>query len=161
MMSSSRIDEIVTSLIDQLPLEPRPASVRDLCRRVAEQRARPLFVRSVNVPALPFGLWYCDGKRDYILYRAGCSGYHCDHIILHEICHMFAEDNLRPSSYTDGGDVLEVIEYAATNPRTDLQEEVAETFAARVLKLLDHSWSREPSEFERRAAAMLGAVDVR
>jgi len=158
---AGRLDEIVVILVNQLPQLPVPWSVEELCKRVAEQRRRPLHLHAVDVPALPFGLWFDDGKEDHILYRVGCTGYHRDHIVLHELCHMLAGHNAIHLP-TDNGEIArpdlvhDFIERTTTNSITDFQEEAAETFATRVLKRVEQTPLRPPSEFERRASKLFG-----
>jgi hypothetical protein len=152
----------VTKLMGQLPPLPEPWGIDELCARLAEQRGRELVVYSANLPALPFGLWYDDGKRDYIIYRTGILGYHRDHIILHEICHMLARHNTvgRPLDGDEGFDtdvVSRLIENAMRNRFNSVQEEIAEMFASKVLKLMRRSGVMELSGFERRAVAAFGA----
>jgi hypothetical protein len=153
------MNRVVTGLIGHLPPTPLPWSVDELCRRLAEQRSRPLRLHEVDVPALPFGLWFDDGTQDFILYRAGCTGYHRDHIILHELCHMLAGDNtVHPHSGrgTKENGFRSVIERAAESPFNDSQEEVAESFAARVLKFVGRTPPHPISRFEQRATMLFG-----
>lgn len=99
-------------------------------------------LHELDLAALPFGLWYFDGERDHIICRAGTSGYHRDHIILHEICHMLAGHSTPQD--------------AVASPHGAAQEELAETFATIVLK---QARDRPPrGEFEQRASAVFGAV---
>jgi hypothetical protein len=146
----------------QLPPLPEPWRIDELCMRLAEQRGRELVVYPADLPALPFGLWHDDGKRDYVIYRTGILGYHRDHIILHEICHMLARHNAveRPGDWGEGSDtdvVSRLIENAMHNRFNSAQEEIAEMFASKVLKLVRQSEAAELSSFERRAVAAFGA----
>ncbi|MGH3826560.1 MAG: hypothetical protein ACRDQX_05205 [Pseudonocardiaceae bacterium] len=151
-----------TKLMTQLPPMPEPWGVDKLCERLAEQRGRELVVYPADLPALPFGLWYNDGERDYVIYRTGIRGYHRDHIILHEICHMLARHNTVAQPLDGGEDsnadvVSRLVENAMRNSFNSLQEETAEMFASKVLELARQSKVTELSGFERRAAAAFGA----
>nr|WP_052477837.1 hypothetical protein [Kibdelosporangium sp. MJ126-NF4]CEL14359.1 hypothetical protein [Kibdelosporangium sp. MJ126-NF4]CTQ88725.1 hypothetical protein [Kibdelosporangium sp. MJ126-NF4] len=128
-------------LMADLPPLPRPWRIEDLCVTLARRRGRPLLLHELDLAALPFGLWYFDGERDHIISRAGATGYHRDHIILHEICHMLA------------GHTTDLA--AVTGPRT-AQEELAETFATIVLKQARKR--PEGGDFEQRVSAVFGAA---
>lgn len=132
-MAWRRVKTAATALIAQLPALPQPWSVDELCERLAEQRGRDVVVHPANLPALPFGLWFDDGRRDHIVHRVGVVGYHRDHVVLHEICHMIAGH----------GTVRQA------------DEELAEMFASMVLKI---AGTAPMSDFERRAAALFGAA---
>jgi hypothetical protein len=152
------------SLIARLPAIPHPWSIDELCDRLAAQRGRELVLHSLNMPALPLGLWHNDGERDHIIYRAGIVGYHRDHIILHEICHMLAQHNSTGTradaehAESAEGSVAGLVERAVRNPYTDAQEELAEMFASKVLKQALRSRQGSVSDFERRAAAVFGVT---
>lgn len=162
VMVGDQAHAAVTKLMRQLPPVPEPWGIDELCERLAEKRGRELVVYPADLPALPFGLWYDDGKRDYVIYRTGIQGYHRDHIILHEICHMLARHNAveRPLDGGEGSDadvVSLLVENAMRNRFNSSQEEIAEMFASKVLKLVRQSGATELSGFERRAAAAFGA----
>src|SRR5437879_5289097 len=119
----------VAALTAQLRVLPNPWDIAVLCDRLAEQRNRPLLLRPVDLPAFPFGLWYDDGQRDHVLYRARLAGFHRDHVILHELCHMIADHNRHSDSLGQGDqepDVSTLILRAAGNPHSAIQEEIAE-----------------------------------
>ncbi|WP_143230711.1 hypothetical protein [Actinosynnema sp. ALI-1.44] len=145
-----------TTLMTGLPPLPRPWRIEDLCAALAERRGRPLLLHELDLAALPFGLWYFDGERDHVISRAGTTGYHRDHIVLHEICHMLAGHNTGPAT-ADGDDMAaRVIAAAVASPHTNAQEELAEAFATMVLK---QARKRPPGgEFEQRASAVFGAA---
>jgi uncharacterized protein YejL (UPF0352 family) len=148
-------------LIRKLPPLPRPWHIETLCAKLAEARGRPLLLHELDLAALPFGLWYYDGEKDHIISRAGTTGYHRDHIILHEICHMLAGHNAgsdRPAAATGGDLASAVIEAAVASPHTHDQEELAEAFATAVLKHVSRPAMPPASEFEQRAAAVFGAA---
>jgi hypothetical protein len=143
-------------LMAELPPLPRPWRIEDLCASLAERRGRPLLLLELDLAALPFGLWYFDGERDHIISRAGTTGYHRDHIILHEICHMLAGHNTGQAPSGGAGVASAVIEAALADPHTNAHEELAEAFATVVLK---QARKRPPGgDFEQRASAVFGAA---
>lgn len=150
-----------TELVATLPSLPQPWDIDTLCVRVAARRGRPLVLHPADMPALPFGFWFDDGTADHVVFRTGASGYHRDHIILHELCHVLAGHNVADQlACPDAGSDRLGFAARATGAATrggdvSVQEELAEMFASKVLKLATQA---EPvSDFERRAAAMLGA----
>jgi hypothetical protein len=165
LASSYRGHEAAAALVEQLPPLPSPWSVRELCDRLAAQRQRELLLHPMTLSALPLGLWYFDGERDHIIFRAEATGYHRDHIILHEICHMLARHNhvlRRGFGQHKGaveGSLAASLGHAMHNPFTDAQEQVAETFATQVLKQVHQIPFKSVSDFERRAANMFGGAD--
>jgi hypothetical protein len=137
-MKSTRRDVLasVDALTAQLRVLPNPWDIAVLCDQLAEQRGRPLLLRPVDLPAFPFGLWYDDGQRDHVFYRARLAGFHRDHVILHELCHMIADHNRHSRSLRQGekeSDVSTLILRAAGNPHSATQEEIAELFATQIL----------------------------
>lgn len=77
-------------LLNELDIRP-PLEVTELCRKLGEQRGRPirLVEHPIPVPG-PFGVWIATETADYILYQQHTSRSHQDHIVLHEIGHMIA-----------------------------------------------------------------------
>lgn len=148
-------------LVEALGPLPVPWNIDDLCISLATRRRRALLLHPMNVPALPFGLWYDDGINDHIIYRSTVAGFHRDHIILHEICHMLARHRQLPleaGSHVVGGDTdLGAGEIAArVNPYTARQEEMAETFATLILEKVHRQSTAAVSAFEHHAAAVFG-----
>ena len=111
-----------------------------------ERRGRELLIHELDVPALPFGLWYDDGTRDHIVIRHGIVGYHRDHIVLHEVCHMLAGHNTIDLHSATG----------QRNGHTNVEEDVAEAFASETLRLARLSTLEPASEFETRTATTFG-----
>lgn len=149
------------ALIPYLLPIPQPwRSVDELCRQLSERRGRELLIHALSLPALPFGLWFDDGKRDHIIHRAELTGHHRDHVILHEICHMLGKHNVINSTHGRQGDrtdLFEPLECATRNlNNSDIQEELAEVFASMALKLVEQTRSTPASEFEQRASAVFG-----
>jgi hypothetical protein len=112
----------------------------------------------MRIPALPFGLWYDDGQRDHIIYRAGMTDTYRDHVILHELCHMLARHNTDDQTMFVGDDVVrELIERAIRSHHTDDQERFAELFASKVLGRAVRVPPGPEDSLERHAAALFGA----
>lgn len=95
-------------LLNELDIQP-PLDVAELCRRVGDQRGRPirLIAHPIPVPG-PFGVWIATAKADYILYQRETSKAHQNHIILHELGHLLAghssdeqDDDLLTGLYPD------------------------------------------------------------
>ncbi|HZE02115.1 MAG TPA: hypothetical protein VE155_10160 [Pseudonocardiaceae bacterium] len=73
-------------------LEP-PLRVDVLCERLGERRGRPIRLVPYPLPVPgPFGLWLAAQRTDYIVFQAETSRPHQDHIILHEVGHVLAND---------------------------------------------------------------------
>lgn len=77
-------------LLNELNIRP-PLDVAELCRRVGEQRGKPirLVPHPIPVPG-PFGAWIGTAQADYILYQQETSTPHMAHIVLHELGHIIA-----------------------------------------------------------------------
>lgn len=72
----------------ELPL-PTPFDVEALSREIARQRGRPIELRPMRrVPHLA-GFCFPDGDCDIIVYTSDTSRLHQEHIILHELCHLW------------------------------------------------------------------------
>lgn len=146
-------------------LEPLPTAwnIEELCLSLSTRRRRPLFLHPMNLPALPFGLWYDDGTSDHIIYRSTLTGFHRDHVILHEICHMLARHTQIPLAAGPDGSGRESVrgagEFAAkVNPYTAGQEKTAESFATLVLEKAHRLSTAPASAFEHRASAVFGTT---
>ncbi|HEU5471433.1 MAG TPA: hypothetical protein VFV67_12330 [Actinophytocola sp.] len=77
-------------LLNQLDIRP-PLDVVELCRRVGEDRGRPirLVPHPIPVPG-PFGVWITTDAADYIVYQQQTTKTHQGHIVLHELGHILA-----------------------------------------------------------------------
>jgi Zn-dependent peptidase ImmA (M78 family) len=97
-MSERALRRQCRSLLRELDIRP-PLDVRELCRRLAERRGRPirLVAYPIKVPG-PFGLWFMTPTTDVIFYQQETAPPHQDHIILHEIGHIIAD---HPSDESD------------------------------------------------------------
>lgn len=74
-----------------LPL-PRPFDVRVLCRRVAEQRGRPITLLPMHGgESGVLGLWVAAESGDMIFYEEHTTPPHQEHIILHELSHVLCQ----------------------------------------------------------------------
>ncbi|WP_211347040.1 hypothetical protein [Saccharothrix australiensis] len=65
-----------------------PFDARDLCRRVAEQRGRPIHLVPITGTSEAHGLWLGTDTADVILYEDATALPHQEHIILHELSHL-------------------------------------------------------------------------
>lgn len=128
-------------LLVLLPEFPRPWDVDTLCRDLAGARGRPLTLHPVDLPEFPFGMWIDDGVGDRVLYRSSATGYHREHIILHEICHLLIP--------REGG---------PTTVHSAAEEELAETFASLALKRAGRLRPRDVGPVERRVEELLGVA---
>ncbi|MER5361284.1 hypothetical protein [Streptomyces sp. NPDC002785] len=84
--SRERCEDLVRSLDIQAPFD-----VEALCRSIAEQRGRPLYLHStpgVTGTDIPCGAWLATEKADHIFHEQSTSPLHRTHIILHELGHM-------------------------------------------------------------------------
>lgn len=67
---------------------PEPFDVRVFCNQVAMKRGRPIVLCPLSTDGAPYGAWLSTSSTDYIFYEEHTSGWHRDHIILHEVCHI-------------------------------------------------------------------------
>ncbi|MFI9270134.1 hypothetical protein ACIGXM_05390 [Kitasatospora sp. NPDC052896] len=80
----------LTALADRLTV-PRPFDLTEFCRRIADQRGRPLHLVPVANPGevdLPCGLWLGTDRADLVFYDAAAEPILKTQIVLHEISHM-------------------------------------------------------------------------
>jgi hypothetical protein len=162
-MTNKYVRAVTKKLIAQLPDLPQPWDVEMLCRALERTRGRPLTLHPVDLPALPFGMWYDDGAVDHIFYRSSATGYYRDHIILHEICHMLAgHGRARRDLATEPGSANPVVggPRAKRNACSNTEEELAEAFSSMVLKIAGQMPAKDISAVERRAEELLGAGRV-
>jgi hypothetical protein len=77
-------------LLRELDMRP-PFDVSAFCRRLAEQRGRPIRLQAHPIPAPgPFGVWVHTSAEDVIVYQEQTSRLHQVHIVLHEVGHIIA-----------------------------------------------------------------------
>ncbi len=158
-MSDNQLWLDAKSLVERVGELPRPWDVRALCRRLAAARGRPLTLRAVDLPALPFGMWLFDGTRDVVMYPASATGYYRDHIILHEICHLLSGHGTpAPDPSGPAGPGTAPTGQGSGNAYSNREELLAETFASMVLKIAGQQRRAGASAVERRAAELLGGA---
>ncbi|MGW1374724.1 hypothetical protein ACWD6P_10700 [Streptomyces sp. NPDC002446] len=76
-----------------LDIQP-PLNVMALCRALSEERGRHIELRPYPLPMPgPLGLWVETPAADLIVYQQHTTRLHQDHIILHEIGHILANDD--------------------------------------------------------------------
>ena len=151
-------------LLNDLDIQP-PLDVAELCRKVGEQRGRPirLLAHPIPVPG-PFGVWISTTGADYILYQQETTKSHQNHIILHELGHLIAghtsdesDDGLLSQLYPD----LEPDAVRRALRRTSYdsdQEREAETVATIILEwasVLDQVAPRASDGPARRMSSAL------
>jgi len=155
-MVSKHMRALAAKLVAHLPDLPQPWAIEALCAELESARGRPLTLHPADLPALPFGMWYDDGARDYIVYRSSATGYYRDHIILHEICHLLAGHGVPPQDL--GGEATVVVrgQRAKSKAFSNAEEELAETFASMVLRMAGHPKPKGVSAVERRAEELFG-----
>lgn len=89
-MSERELRRRCRRLLNELDIRP-PLDVHELCRRVGQQRGKPIraIAHPIPVPG-PFGAWITTDTADYILYQRETTKAHQGHIILHELGHILA-----------------------------------------------------------------------
>lgn len=160
-MTSKRVRAAALDLIVRLPELPRPWDIEALCQELERTRRQPLTLHFVDLPVVPFGVWYDTGAHDYIFCRSSATGYYRDHIILHEICHMLAgHGTLLPESAAVSGRSNPFLRAPGAKGAacSDAEEELAETFASFVLKMAGQRQRQGISAVQRRAEELLGAT---
>lgn len=90
-MRESALRRRCRRLLRELDIRP-PLDVRELCRRLAVLRGRPirLVPYPIEVPG-PFGLWFMTDSADIVFYQKETTRPHQEHIILHEVGHMISD----------------------------------------------------------------------
>lgn len=146
-MNERRLRKRCKRILRDLGVSP-PLEVRELCRLLGDYRGRPirLVPHALPVPG-PFGLWIATNTADYIFYQQETSPAHQDHIILHEVGHILADDTSDESDPVVWQTLLPDIPYDVINKalrRTAYEEErehEAELVATIILEwsaVLDH-----------------------
>lgn len=77
-----------------LPL-PTPFDVEALSRSIGARRGRPIILRPVRRLPRVAGFCFPDGADDIVVYASDTSLLHQEHIILHELCHLWCGHRLR------------------------------------------------------------------
>ena len=96
-MQERRVRRRCRALLRELEV-PAPFGPRELCRRLAEHRGRPirLVPYPIELPG-PFGLWIRTAGADLIVYQSQTPPAHQEHIILHEVGHIIAGHEGEPA----------------------------------------------------------------
>ena len=75
-------------LLSDLPV-PTPFDIEELTRAIAVRRGRPIVLQPVRRMPRLAGLCVPHGPIDVIVYATQTSPLHREHIILHELCHLW------------------------------------------------------------------------
>ncbi|WP_253790989.1 zinc-dependent metalloprotease [Nocardia amikacinitolerans] len=142
LRSGDRFD----ALFHAVPL-PSPWSLEQYLASISTYRARPITLCPVDTTGMGeagcgtgSGLWIARRDDDVIVYDRDTSGWHAQHIVLHEIGHMLLEHD-RQDTLPTGVDIpvvgallpsvsLEAIQYVlGRDAYDDVRERDAEAFA--------------------------------
>jgi len=74
---------------------PRPFDIDAFSRGLAAQRGREIVLEPVANVAGPHGLWLARHNADFVFYQQHTSPAHRDHIILHELCHLLCDHQVK------------------------------------------------------------------
>lgn len=121
-MPIERIRRDVAPLVDALTL-PTPWNLAAFVHSVGRARSRPILLLPTDTTGGMCGMWVATDQADYIAYEQATSGFHRDHIVLHELGHILLGHH---------GRTLDLAGRPARYP--DLQERQAEVFASLVLQ---------------------------
>jgi len=77
---------------------PDPFDLDEFCRRLVEQRGRPLTLHEMPAlgPDSPSGVWVATDRADHVFVDEGARPLHREHIVLHEIGHLVADHESAP-----------------------------------------------------------------
>lgn len=142
--------------LQALKIQP-PLQVEVVCQRLGERRGRPIRLVSYPIPVPgPFGLWIATTSADYILYQAETTRVHQDHIILHEVGHIFAGHGSGDTDDAVWGQLMpnispEVISRALRRTSYDAAHEREAELVATIIQewafVLDVLWTIPPTEW--------------
>ncbi|GHJ26961.1 MULTISPECIES: hypothetical protein [Streptomyces] len=133
---------------------PRPFSVPELCRQVAERRGRPLHLHPLPAAAAAAGtcgLWLGTEAADHIFYEQRTGRLHQEHIVLHELAHILLDHHRIVPGGAGAERLLPDLDRQLVRrlmPRADYstpQEREAETLAT-MLRLGGAAPARRPDE---------------
>lgn len=114
-----------------------PLQVHELCRRLGDYRGRPIRLAPYALPAPgPFGLWVATSTADYIFYQQETSPLHQDHIILHEVGHILADDTRDESDLHDA--INRALRRTGYEEECELKAEMIATIILEWSTVLDH-----------------------
>ena len=74
--------------LSELPV-PTPFDIEELVRAIGARRGRPIVLQPVRRMPRLAGLCVPNGPVDVIVYSSETSPLHREHIILHELCHLW------------------------------------------------------------------------
>lgn len=141
-MSRARVRQECEALVASLEI-PFPFDLETLCRRVGEQRGKPILLMPTEmVFGNLCGMWMGTAKADYVFYEQDTSPLHQQHIIFHELGHILRR---HPAARLLGVDLAKAlapqVDPAAEVPRvlgrdayTDEHEYEAELIATFLLR---------------------------
>jgi IrrE N-terminal-like domain len=91
-MTTRQIHKKCQALVGRLAL-PRPFSVDAMVSELAQQRGRPIELRTLPSGTMTnaCGLWISTDARDEIYVEEKTTPFHREHIILHELGHMLCD----------------------------------------------------------------------
>ncbi|WP_229851272.1 hypothetical protein [Streptomyces roseolus] len=87
------LHRLVRRELQDLGIAP-PLDIEELCQALSRRRGRPLYLREAPLPKPgPSGMWVEYDDYDVILYQQETTRMHQEHIILHEVGHIFVAEN--------------------------------------------------------------------
>jgi hypothetical protein len=129
--------------LQELGVQP-PLDVDELRRALSERRGRPIVLRPAPLPMPgPLGMWVDTVHGDLIVYQERTSKLHQDHIILHELCHVIADDDGAPTDWAalvpgvDKGEVRRVLNRCSYDDVAECRVETAATIIMEWASVLD------------------------
>lgn len=144
-MPIERLRRDVAPLVDAFTL-PSPWNLASFVRSVGQERGRPILLLPTDTAGSMCGLWVATDHADYIAYEQSTSGFHRDHIVLHELGHIILGHH---------GRSLERVGDRARYP--DRQEQQAEVFGSLVLQ---RAGRKTPPPPRPEVAAVLATFDA-
>lgn len=135
---------------------PDPFEIGVFCARLAEARARAIYLVPFTAPGpdLPCGLWLGLPDADVIFYEQDTTQLHRDHFVLHEVGHMLSDHVGQP-------DALVPLLAAQLPPGLVDAERLVDAFGLRRASY-DTDQEREAEAFARHVGARVhrrGRVD--
>lgn len=121
-----------------------PLDVEELRRALSDRRGRPIVFRPAPLPMPgPLGMWADTVHGDLIVYQERTSKLHQDHIILHELCHVIADDVGSPTDWAalvpgvDKREVRRVLNRCSYEDAAECRVETAATIIMEWASVLD------------------------
>ncbi len=129
--------------MQELGVQP-PLVVDELREALSVRRGRPIVLRAAPLPMPgPLGMWVDTVHGDLIVYQEHTSKLHQDHIILHELCHVIADDKGSPTDWgslipgVDRREVRRVLNRCSYNDADECRVETAATIIMEWASVLD------------------------